>query len=46
MAVFFIVYSFADTIGFSLLPHSIVGFISIITQATINLIVHNKQKAA
>jgi hypothetical protein len=39
--VFFIVYAFADTVGFSMLPFIIVGCLSVIAQATVNLMVHH-----
>lgn len=43
IALFFIVYSFADTVNYSWIPHAIVGVISIIVQGIVNLVVDLRQ---
>lgn len=44
--VFFIVYSFADTVNYSWIPHAIVGTISVIFQGFINILVDLRQQKA
>ena len=43
IALFFIVYSFADTVNYSWIPHAIVGVISIIVQGIVNIVVDLRQ---
>lgn len=43
IAAFFILYSFADTINFSWVPHCIVGCFSVVAQAIVNLMVNHRK---